>query len=81
MQFFNLDFKKDKKIKFIINRNNCLVNEKLDKNNIFNNISTLINNKENNINISNSNVNLKFCNYEKKKTLLSIKYLTKKRKN
>ena len=58
-----------KKIKFNIISNNCLVNEKLKKNNIFNNISTLINNKENNINISNSNVNLKFCNFEKKKNI------------
>ena len=71
----------NKKIKNIINRNNCLVNEKLDKNNIFNNISTLINNKENNINISNSNVNLKFCNSDKNNKFLTIKYLTSKRKN
>ncbi len=81
LQFFNLDFKMEKKkIKFI-NRTNCLINEKLLKNKIFNNISTLLNNKENNINISNSNVNLKFCNFEKKKTFLSFNYLTGKRKN
>ena len=83
LQFFNLDFKKDKqKIKFVIKRNNCLFNEKLNKNKVFNNFSTIINNnKENNINISNSNVNLKFCNSEKKNKFLTIKYLTAKRKN
>ena len=32
LQFFNLDFKMDnKKIKFIINKNNCLVNKKIKK--------------------------------------------------
>ena len=83
LQFFNLDFKKDKqKIKFVIKRNNCLYNEKLNKNKVFNNFSTIINNnKENNINISNSNINLKFCNSEKKNKFLTIKYLTAKRKN
>ena len=67
-------------IKFI-NRTNCLINDKLLKNKIFNNISTLLNDKENNINISNSNINFKFCNFEKKNTFLSFNHLTRKRKN
>ena len=82
LQFFNLDYKKDKNnIKYIIKRNNCIIDERLNKKKFFNNFSTLINNKENNINISNSNVNLKFCNSDKNNKFLTIKYLTSKGKN
>ena len=79
LQFFNLDFKNDKKkLSFVAKNHN---NEILNKNKIFYNFSTLINNKENNINISNSNINLKFCNSEKKNKFLFTNYLTSKKKN
>ena len=76
LQFFNLNVTKD------IKRYNYIANEKLNKNKIFNNISTYLNNnKGNNINITNSNINLKFCNSEKKNEFLFLKYLTSKRNN
>ena len=79
LQFFNLDFKNDKKkLSFVAKNHN---NEILNKNKIFYNFSTLINNKENNINISNSNINLKFCNTEKKNKFLFTNYLSAKKKN